>query len=105
LCAPAAPNNADNATKRGNAVCADAVILFGRGLCESRTIRRCARRSISEAMTAVETIKETWCEAEVHPIAGEIALMMPPADAIKAEGYFDRLPVRSGRNHGNCARR
>ena len=23
-------------------------------------------------------------------IAGEIALMMPPADAIKAEGYFDR---------------
>jgi predicted ATPase len=34
-----------------------------------------AWRSIGEAMTAVETTKETWCEAEVHRMAGEIALM------------------------------
>ena len=33
-----------------------------------------AWRCIGEAMTAVETTKEKWCEAEVHRIAGEIAL-------------------------------
>ena len=29
---------------------------------------------IGEAVTAIETRKETWCEAEVNRIAGEIAL-------------------------------
>ena len=33
-----------------------------------------ARRSIGEATTALETTKETWCEAEVRRVAGEIAL-------------------------------
>ena len=41
-------------------------------------------------MTAVETTKETWYEAEVHRIAGEIALMSPERDAAKAEAYFER---------------
>ena len=41
-------------------------------------------------MTAVETTKERWCEAEVHRIAGEIALMSPEPDAAKAEAYFER---------------
>jgi predicted ATPase len=49
-----------------------------------------AWRCIGEAMTAVETTKETWCEAEVHRIAGEIALMSPEPDAAKAEAYFER---------------
>jgi predicted ATPase len=49
-----------------------------------------AWRSIGEAMTTMETTKETWCEAEVNRMAGEIALMMPPADAVKAESYFER---------------
>ncbi len=49
-----------------------------------------AWRCIGEAMAAVETTKETWFEAEVHRIAGEIALMMPEPDAAKAEGYFER---------------
>ena len=49
-----------------------------------------ARRSISEAMTAVETTKETWCEAEVRRIAGEIAVLSPEPDAVKAEAYFER---------------
>ena len=39
-----------------------------------------ARRCISEAMTAAETTKETWCEAEIHRVAGEIALMSPEPD-------------------------
>ena len=49
-----------------------------------------AWRCIGEAMTAAETTKETWCEAEVHRIAGEIALMSPEPDAAKAEGYFEQ---------------
>ena len=49
-----------------------------------------AWRCIGEAMTAVETTKERWCEAEVHRIAGEIALMSPEPDAAKAEAYFER---------------
>ena len=49
-----------------------------------------ARRCIDEAMTAVETTKEKWCEADIHRIAGEIALMSPKLDAAKAETYFER---------------
>ena len=49
-----------------------------------------AWRCIGEAMTAVETTKEKWCEAEVHRVAGEIALMSPEPDAAKAEAHFER---------------
>ena len=49
-----------------------------------------AWRCIGEAMTAIETTKERWCEAEVHRIAGEIALKSPEPDAAKAEAYFER---------------
>jgi predicted ATPase len=52
--------------------------------------QRSAWRSIGAAMTAVETTKEKWCEAEIHRLAGEIALMSPERDAAKAEAYFDR---------------
>jgi class 3 adenylate cyclase/predicted ATPase len=45
---------------------------------------------IGEAITAVEATKETWYEAEVHRIAGEIALMSPKPDAAKAEACFER---------------
>jgi class 3 adenylate cyclase/predicted ATPase len=45
---------------------------------------------IGEAITAVETTKETWYEADVHRIAGEIALMSPEPDAAKAEACFER---------------
>jgi len=41
-------------------------------------------------MTTVETTKETWCEAEVHRVAGEIALESLTPDAAKADGYFER---------------
>jgi predicted ATPase len=49
-----------------------------------------AWRCIGEAMTAVETTKEKWCEAEVHRVAGEIALLSQEPDAAKAETYFER---------------
>ena len=49
-----------------------------------------AWRCIGEAITATETTKETWCEAEVHRIAGEIAAKSPTLDAAKTQGYFER---------------
>jgi predicted ATPase len=45
---------------------------------------------IDEAISMIETTKETWQEAEVHRIAGEIALRTPVPDAAKAEAYFER---------------
>ena len=38
----------------------------------------------------METTKETWITAEVHRIAGEIALKSPTPDATKAQAYFER---------------
>ena len=49
-----------------------------------------AWRCIDEAMTAMQTSKERWCEAEVHRIAGEIALKSSKPDTAKAEAYFER---------------
>jgi class 3 adenylate cyclase/predicted ATPase len=45
---------------------------------------------IGEAASLVETTKEQLGEAEVHRIAGEIALMSPERDAARAEAYFER---------------
>ena len=48
-------------------------------------------------MTAVETAKERWYEAEINRIAAEITLKSPEPDATKAEKYFNRaLTVGSG---------
>jgi predicted ATPase len=52
-----------------------------------------AWRCIGEAITAVKTTKETMHEADVHRIAGEIALLSPEPDAAKAEAYFERALV------------
>jgi predicted ATPase len=49
-----------------------------------------AWRCIAEAITAVETSREVWCEAEVNRAAGEIALKSRLPDAAKAEEYFER---------------
>jgi predicted ATPase len=49
-----------------------------------------AWRCIDEAMAAVETTRERWIEAEIHRMAGEIAVMSPEPDAAKAEAYFRR---------------
>ncbi len=48
-----------------------------------------AWRCIGEAMTAMATAKETWWEAEVNRIAGEISLMMPEPDAAKAQNHYE----------------
>ena len=49
-----------------------------------------AWRCIGEAMTAVETTKERWCESEVNRVAGEISLRSPDPDRPKAQDYFGR---------------
>ena len=49
-----------------------------------------ALRSIDDAITTVEKTKEKWCEADIHRIAGEIALMSPKRDEAKAEANFLR---------------
>jgi predicted ATPase len=49
-----------------------------------------AWRCVGEATTAIETSKESWYEAEVNRITGEIALMSPGSEATKATAYFER---------------
>ena len=49
-----------------------------------------ASRCIDEATAAIKTSKESWYEAEVNRVGGEIALMSPERDAAKAEAYFER---------------
>ena len=52
--------------------------------------REAARRCIDDAMLAVENTKETWCESEIHRIAGDIELMSPKPDAANAQAQFER---------------
>jgi class 3 adenylate cyclase/predicted ATPase len=47
-------------------------------------------RCIEDAIMAVETTGERWCEAEVNRVAGEIASLSPEPEKAKAEEYFDR---------------
>jgi class 3 adenylate cyclase/predicted ATPase len=49
-----------------------------------------AWRCIGEAMMTVETTQETLWQAEIHRMAGEIALLAPEPDAAKAEVHFER---------------
>jgi predicted ATPase len=49
-----------------------------------------AWRCIGEATSLIGTNKESWSEAEVNRIAGEIALKSPARDAAKAQSYFER---------------
>jgi predicted ATPase len=49
-----------------------------------------AWRRIDEALSAIETTKERWFEAEANRIAGQIALKSPVPEAAKGEGYFER---------------
>ena len=51
-----------------------------------------AWRYIGEAMAAVETTNERWYEAEIHRVAGEIALKLPqlaPSQK-RRKTYFER---------------
>jgi predicted ATPase len=58
-----------------------------------------ACRCIGEAIAAVESTKERWCEAEVHRTAGEIALLSTEPDATKAEACFARALSIARKQH------
>jgi tetratricopeptide (TPR) repeat protein len=45
-------------------------------------------RCVDEAISTIETSKERWFEADVHRIAGEIALKSPEANISRAEAHF-----------------
>jgi class 3 adenylate cyclase/predicted ATPase len=47
-------------------------------------------RCTVEGITAAETAKERWHEADIHRIAGEIALLLPESNAAGAKAYFER---------------
>jgi tetratricopeptide (TPR) repeat protein len=67
-----------------------------------------ARRCIDDAIEKVESSKEKWCEAEVHRIAGEIALKSPGLIWKKQKGILiahSLARVSSKQSGGNCARR
>jgi predicted ATPase len=49
-----------------------------------------ARRCIDEAMTAAETTKDRWCEADIQRTAGDIELTSPEPNVAKVEDYFER---------------
>jgi predicted ATPase len=49
-----------------------------------------AWRCIGEAMAVIETTKQTWFEADINRTAGEIALVSPERDAVKAQAFFER---------------
>jgi hypothetical protein len=58
-----------------------------------------AWRCVAEAMTAVETTKERWCEAEIHRMAGETALKSAEPDVAKAQVYFERALTVARQQH------
>jgi predicted ATPase len=58
-----------------------------------------AARCIKEAIQAVETTKEKWCEADIFRVAGEIALISHERDVVKAEAHFDRALSVARRQH------
>ena len=49
-----------------------------------------AQSCIREATISIETTNERWSEAEVHRIAGAIALKTPEQDVGKAQTHFER---------------
>ena len=62
--------------------------------------------TFSEAMTAIENSKETWCEADVNRIAGEIARKSPRPMRRKLKSISSaRSPSRANnkQNPGNSA--
>ena len=77
------------AFNRGDSVATIGSVLFGECLCGNRSIRRCLPHHYRSDDGSGKT-KECSCEAEVHRVAGEIALKSPEPDAAKAEAYFER---------------
>jgi predicted ATPase len=50
----------------------------------------------------METEKETWAEAEIHRVAGEVATMFPQKDMGEAERYFERALTVARQQQAKC---
>jgi predicted ATPase len=59
-----------------------------------------ARRCLDEAMMMVEASKEVWAQPEVLRLGGEIALMSPERDAVKAEAISSAPSPSLASNNG-----
>jgi class 3 adenylate cyclase/predicted ATPase len=49
-----------------------------------------ALRLIGEAGAVIDGGEEGWLSAEIHRLVGETALLLPQADAVKAQTHFER---------------
>jgi predicted ATPase len=49
-----------------------------------------AWRCITDALSASETTGERWCDAEIHRISADIALMSRESDPARIDAYLDR---------------
>ena len=58
-----------------------------------------AWRCVGEAMTTMATTKETWWEAEVNRVAGEISLMSPEPNATKAQIHLESALAIARQQH------
>jgi predicted ATPase len=58
-----------------------------------------AWRCIGEALTAIDTTKERWFEAEVNRVAGEVVRRSPEWDAPKVEAYFEHALAVARQQH------
>ena len=76
------------AVNGSNSVRAILLIVLGEALMLNSANSMMLGAALREAMTMVETTKESWCEAEINRMAGEIALMSPEPDAAKARSVF-----------------
>ena len=52
-----------------------------------------ARRCIGEAMAASEASKESWCDADIHRLSGDIVLLSGEPDRAQAQAHFERALV------------
>ena len=58
-----------------------------------------AWRHIDQALTAIERTGETWCESDIHRLAGEIALLAAEPDFATAERHFERAMTVARAQH------
>jgi predicted ATPase len=50
-------------------------------------------------MAASDASKESWCDADIHRLAGDIVLLSGKPNAAKAEAYFERALAIARRQH------
>ena len=47
-------------------------------------------RGLANSMRLGAASKESWCDADIHRLAGDVVLLSGEPDTAKAEAYFER---------------